>query len=1088
MDGFLYVAVGDKGIPRGVGKDGTSIQLRGGGVIRIRPDGTGLEVVSTGERNPLSTALTATDEVFTYGNDDDSKKWPNSLTHHIVGGHYGYPYEFLLTPWRALPIVAGQIGGSGAQGLCYNEDGLPPSYRGNLFFCDWGLSTVVRFEVERAGGTFALKRKSALVTKGSLSDFRPFSLAVASDSAGLWLVDWAFTGWLADGPKTGRIYRLTYQGTDAVEPATKPAGPDLDVRLGALDHPALSLRLESQRILARAGSRAVPRLAARLEKPLPLAGRLHALWALDAIGTPDARGAIRGRLADRDAEVRLQAARSAGIRGDREAMASVLELLRDREPAVRREAAITLGKLGGPSASAGLWAALGDRDTFAAWSIRHAIRQLDTWDENVLVSALLDDRRRDDALKLADESWAVPVANALAKVATQAPTSAVRAKVVALLAGLYRRYPPWTGQWFGTNPLAGPLPRKTEDWDRAGMATVLRGLGSALADRDPAVRTQAILGLRAAGTVAAPLLRQRLPAEIDERSATALAEALGTLGDLPSAAPLAAMVQDAKRPESLRTAALDALSSLGGPQALRARLTIVYDPNAPPALVARALPSLGQTGVLPPNDLAGFLENPDPQVRAAALVGLNTKRAVPGEVKQAVAARLDDKSPEVRKAAIAMAGTLKIRDAIPKLLAVANEEALRTDATLALTAMPSAQALPLYLAAIQDHSPDLRQRAETALLAIRNDVRADLEKAARSGRIHGPALLAVERILTRFAPLTDWQVIGPFPRTTAQVFLGESSIDFQRPHTGAEGRTIAWTARSADPATGRVRLDDLKAGAGDRGGFGYDPNSSPELGAFAFAEVSSASDRDALLLIGSSGSITVTVNEQVVHHFVDFAGRPYAPDSDLVRIHLKAGKNRLLVSSRQGIGPWSFSVQVSDASATSFAERRETVSPEKLQSFALAHTGDPRHGEEIFFDPKGIGCIKCHAAGGRGTANIGPDLTGLASKYDKAEIIRSVLDPSDRIATGYQSVVLALRDGKVVTGLVRAETQADVELVDADAKISRIFKTAIGDRRVSEISQMPKGLVDTLSVVEFADLIAYLQTLKSAPETRTARH
>ena len=41
MDGFLYIAVGDKGIPHGVGKDGRTIQLYGGGVIRIRPDGTG---------------------------------------------------------------------------------------------------------------------------------------------------------------------------------------------------------------------------------------------------------------------------------------------------------------------------------------------------------------------------------------------------------------------------------------------------------------------------------------------------------------------------------------------------------------------------------------------------------------------------------------------------------------------------------------------------------------------------------------------------------------------------------------------------------------------------------------------------------------------------------------------------------------------------------------------------------------------------------------------------------------------------------------------------------------------------------------
>ncbi len=127
MDGFLYIAVGDKGIPRGIARDGTTIQLRGGGVIRIRPDGTGLEVVSTGERNPLSVALSATDEVFTYGNDDDSKRWPNSLTHHIVGGHYGYPYEFLTAPSRALPIMGGQAGGAGRRGSATTRTGCRPN-------------------------------------------------------------------------------------------------------------------------------------------------------------------------------------------------------------------------------------------------------------------------------------------------------------------------------------------------------------------------------------------------------------------------------------------------------------------------------------------------------------------------------------------------------------------------------------------------------------------------------------------------------------------------------------------------------------------------------------------------------------------------------------------------------------------------------------------------------------------------------------------------------------------------------------------------------------------------------------------------
>ena len=231
MDGFLYIAVGDKGIPHGVGRDGTTIQLFGGGVIRIRPDGTGLEVVSTGECNPLSVALSATDEIFTYGNDDDSKKWPNSLTHHIVGGHYGYPYQFLTAPRRALPIMGGQFGGVGAQGICYNEDGLPAEYRGNLFFCDWGLQTVFRFEIRKAGGTFAVARRTPLVTKGDVADFRPFSLAVAADGASLWLVDWAYNGWLDRRAEDGPALPPALHGPERGPTGSAPVGEDPAVRL-----------------------------------------------------------------------------------------------------------------------------------------------------------------------------------------------------------------------------------------------------------------------------------------------------------------------------------------------------------------------------------------------------------------------------------------------------------------------------------------------------------------------------------------------------------------------------------------------------------------------------------------------------------------------------------------------------------------------------------------------------------------------------------------------------------------------------------------------------------------------------------------
>src|SRR5262245_3233883 len=59
MDGFLYVAVGDKGIYGAVGRDGRRVDLQGGGILRLRPDGTELEVFCRGVRNILDVALDA---------------------------------------------------------------------------------------------------------------------------------------------------------------------------------------------------------------------------------------------------------------------------------------------------------------------------------------------------------------------------------------------------------------------------------------------------------------------------------------------------------------------------------------------------------------------------------------------------------------------------------------------------------------------------------------------------------------------------------------------------------------------------------------------------------------------------------------------------------------------------------------------------------------------------------------------------------------------------------------------------------------------------------------------------------------------
>jgi glucose/arabinose dehydrogenase len=171
MDGYLYMSTGDKGIFGAVGTDGSKAELHGGGVLRLRPDGSKLEVYSRGTRNHLDVALNSEDELFTYDNTDDGLGWWTRYTHMVDGGYYGYPWDYRPTnptgeniakqiqdgtPGRPYTLwrMAEYGGGSPCGAVSYSEDALPAEYHDNNFHCEWGKGRVERFVVERAGGTY----------------------------------------------------------------------------------------------------------------------------------------------------------------------------------------------------------------------------------------------------------------------------------------------------------------------------------------------------------------------------------------------------------------------------------------------------------------------------------------------------------------------------------------------------------------------------------------------------------------------------------------------------------------------------------------------------------------------------------------------------------------------------------------------------------------------------------------------------------------------------------------------------------------------------------------------------------------------
>src|SRR5207253_7067987 len=110
---------------------------------------------------------------------------------------------------------------------------------------------------------------------------------------------------------------------------------------------------------------AVASLVARLSREKDREARAAAVTALGQLGDQSAVEPLIGRLADRDAFVRREAARALGLLHARPAIGALVDRLgRDEEGEVRRQAAHALGLIGDASARPALEAALHDKDPY----------------------------------------------------------------------------------------------------------------------------------------------------------------------------------------------------------------------------------------------------------------------------------------------------------------------------------------------------------------------------------------------------------------------------------------------------------------------------------------------------------------------------------------------------------------------------------------------------------------------------------------------------------------------------------------------------------------------------------------------------
>ena len=160
---------------------------------------------------------------------------------------------------------------------------------------------------------------------------------------------------------------------------------------------------------------------------------------------------------------------------------------------------------------------------------------------------------------------------------------------------------------------------------------------------------------------------------------------------------------------------------------------------------------------------------------------------------------------------------------------------------------------------------------------------------------------------------------------------------------------------------------------------------------------------------------------------------------------------------------------------------RSTGEREQYTRYALSNRGDAAGGRAVFEDAKSAACSRCHRVKGAGST-VGPDLSNIGGKYAREHLIESVLEPSRQIVEGYRPTILGLKDGRVLGGLVKGETAERLTLVDAEAREQLVSKKDVAERKLAEVSIMPEGLAARLSRPQFADLIAYLESLRSADQ------
>ena len=202
IDGWLYMAIGDQGCFNTTGTDGSQVSLHGGGVLRVRPDGSKLEIVATGTRNIYNLAIDPYLDIFTRDNTNDGGGW-NTRFHQIFQyADYGYPRLYKNFGNEAMKSLVDYGGGSGTGMYYIHEPGFPGNMGDMLVSNDYGRGILLH-ERKKQGASYQIKQQNL-----------PFKRPMSTDVDGfsrLYISSWDNGGASFSKNQFGYVERYVYE-------------------------------------------------------------------------------------------------------------------------------------------------------------------------------------------------------------------------------------------------------------------------------------------------------------------------------------------------------------------------------------------------------------------------------------------------------------------------------------------------------------------------------------------------------------------------------------------------------------------------------------------------------------------------------------------------------------------------------------------------------------------------------------------------------------------------------------------------------------------------------------------------------------